>query len=156
MKNIWAPWRIEYILQTKKEDGCIFCNAVKNNDPLILQKGKTCFSIMNKFPYTTGHCMIVPFRHIASIEDLNDNESKEIMTMIKKHLTAIKASLKPQGFNVGSNIGHVAGAGVKEHVHIHIVPRWEGDTNFMPAISEVHMISEHISATKDKIKGRLS
>lgn len=154
MKNIWAPWRVDYILNSEDND-CIFCEAPKANDPLILKKGEFCFSIMNKYPYTTGHCMIAPYRHTAAIEDLNEDESVEITSMIKEIVSAIKVAMKPHGFNIGCNEGSVAGAGVKTHIHIHIVPRWKGDTNFMPVLADVHMISEHIMQTRDKIKGGL-
>ncbi|MCD6571060.1 MAG: HIT domain-containing protein [Deltaproteobacteria bacterium] len=155
MKNIWAPWRVDYILKSE-DTGCIFCNAPKIDDPLILKRGDSCFSIMNRYPYTTGHCIIAPYRHIGDMEKLNKDESIEMLSMIKELVSAIKTTMKPQGFNVGCNIGSVAGAGVKQHIHIHIVPRWEGDTNFMPVLADVHMISEHIRETRDKIKGALS
>lgn len=154
MKNIWAPWRVDYILNSE-DNGCIFCEAPKANDPLILKKGGSCFSIMNKYPYTTGHCIIAPYRHIGHIEGLNDDELMEIISMLKEIISAIKTTMKPQGFNVGCNVGSIAGAGIDEHIHIHIVPRWEGDTNFMPVLADVHMISEHIMETRDKIKGGL-
>ncbi len=155
MRNLWAPWRAEYISKSK-ELACIFCNAPKDNDSLILKRGKTCFSIMNRYPYTTGHCMVAPYRHVGNLDDLDEQEMHEIFTMVKELVSAIKECLKPQGFNIGCNLGKVAGAGFADHLHVHIVPRWTGDTNFMPVLADVHMISEHIEKTKEKIKGSLS
>jgi len=155
MRNIWAPWRTKYIENTK-DKFCIFCKAPEENDSLILKKGKTCFSIMNRYPYTTGHCMVAPYRHVGDLNDLNEEETKEILDMVRKLISAIKISMKPDGFNMGCNLGTVAGAGFADHLHIHIVPRWNGDTNFMPVLADVHMISEHIEKTKEKIKGSLS
>ncbi|MBN1636552.1 MAG: HIT domain-containing protein [Deltaproteobacteria bacterium] len=150
MKNIWAPWRVEYILGPKTES-CFLCNAPKEADSLLVRKGTYCFAIMNRFPYTTGHIMIAPYRHIPYLTDLDNNESSELMIMLQKLSAAIRTAMNPDGFNVGCNIGSVAGAGVASHIHFHIVPRWNGDTNFMPVLSDVHMISEHLEKTRNKI-----
>lgn len=150
MNNLWAPWRTEYIT-SPKESVCVFCNAPKNKDPLILREGETCFAIMNRFPYNTGHCMIAPYRHVGDLTDINPQESLELMSLVQTIMKALRQALTPQGFNVGCNIGAVAGAGIADHLHIHIVPRWNGDTNFMPVISDAHIISEHIEKTRDKI-----
>jgi ATP adenylyltransferase len=154
MNNLWAPWRIEY-LTSPKNLSCIFCTAPETKDKLMLYSGRLCFAIMNLFPYTTGHCMIVPYRHIGDFTELSAEELSEIMTMTQSILSAIKSALKPQGFNVGFNLGEVAGAGIADHLHMHIVPRWKGDTNFMPVLGEAHIISEHIEKTRDKIKENL-
>lgn len=154
MINIWAPWRMEYV-KSPKENTCIFCNAPKNNDPLILREESTCFAIMNRFPYTTGHCMVAPYRHVGDLSEIDDQEFIQIMSLVKTMVNAVRSAMNPQGFNVGCNIGSVSGAGIADHLHIHIVPRWDGDTNFMPVISDVHMISEHIEKTRDKILGNL-
>jgi ATP adenylyltransferase len=152
MNNIWAPWRAEYILGPKDNE-CIFCAASKGGDNLIIKEGRHCFSIMNRFPYTTGHCMIAPFRHIGDITALDEHESAEIISMLKGLVTALKVSIQPDGFNIGLNIGAIAGAGVEDHIHFHIVPRWKGDTNFMPVLADVHVISEHMAKTLEMIKG---
>ncbi|MDT8273308.1 MAG: HIT domain-containing protein [Desulfomonilia bacterium] len=155
MNTIWAPWRVEYITKPK-ENSCILCSAPADGDHLILLREKHCFSIMNRFPYTTGHCMVAPYRHIGHLLDLEKNEFTGILEMVKKIVSAIQSSLNPQGFNIGCNIGTVAGAGIADHLHVHIVPRWNGDTNFMPVLSGTHIISEHIEKTREKIMGKLS
>ena len=154
MKNIWAPWRAEYILGHEPES-CFLCDAPRESDSLLVKKGTHCFAIMNRFPYTTGHIMIAPYRHIPDLTDLNNNESAELMILLQKLAAAIRTALNPDGFNVGCNVGSVAGAGVASHIHFHMVPRWNGDTNFMPVLSDIHMISEHLEQTRNKIMGAL-
>jgi ATP adenylyltransferase len=154
MNNIWAPWRMEYVM-TPKESTCIFCAAPDNQDPLILKKEQTCFAIMNRFPYTTGHCMVAPYRHVGDLDDVDEKEFFEIMSLVKVLVSSVRKAMNPQGFNIGCNIGSVSGAGVADHLHIHIVPRWHGDTNFMPVLGDVHIISEHIEKTRDKIMRNL-
>ena len=155
MNNIWAPWRMDYV-ERPKQESCIFCTAANNGDSLILKKEQSCFAIMNRFPYTTGHCMVAPYRHVGDLADITEEESLQIMHLVKTVMGAVKKSVNPQGFNIGCNIGSVAGAGIADHIHIHIVPRWNGDTNFMPVLSDVHLISEHIEKTRDKIMRNLS
>jgi ATP adenylyltransferase len=155
MNNIWSPWRAEYILGPK-QDGCLFCNAPKETDSLLIKKSALSYAIMNRFPYTTGHCMVAPYRHIGDINDLNDEEGADIFRLIKELSTAIKKSMEPEGFNIGINMGAAAGAGIADHIHMHIVPRWNGDTNFMPVLSDIHLVSEHIEKTLSKIKGAIS
>lgn len=154
MNNIWAPWRVDYIT-APKGNTCIFCSDARERDQLILTSGSLCFAIMNRFPYTTGHCMVVPCRHVGDITELNTEETAEIMAMAQSIIKAMRAALNPDGFNVGFNLGPAAGAGVADHLHMHIVPRWKGDTNFMPVLADVHVISEHIEKTMDKIKEKL-
>ena len=146
---------MEYITAPKR-NSCIFCSAPSDGDHLILMREHRCFSIMNRFPYTTGHCMVAPYRHIGDLGNLEKEELADILDMVKKIVSAIQSSMNPQGFNIGCNIGTVAGAGIPDHLHFHIVPRWNGDTNFMPVISDVHIISEHIERTRDKIMENLS
>ncbi len=150
MKDIWAPWRIEYIT-SPKASSCVFCEAPKNDDPLILAKEQYCFAIMNRFPYTAGHCMVVPYRHVGDLVEMNDDELRQAYGLVQKLVSAIRAAMKAEGFNIGCNIGAVAGAGIADHFHMHVVPRWNGDTNFMPVLGEVGVISEHILKTRDKI-----
>jgi ATP adenylyltransferase len=155
MNNLWSPWRAEYILGTR-QDGCLFCNAPKEKDSMLIKKSILSFAIMNRFPYTTGHCMVAPVRHTGDINDLNDEEVADIFRLVQELTTAIKMSMRPEGFNIGINMGAAAGAGIADHIHVHIVPRWNGDTNFMPVLSEVHIVSEHIEQTLAKIKGAIS
>ena len=145
---------MEYVT-TPKENTCIFCTAPDNHDPLILKKEQTCFAIMNRFPYTTGHCMVAPYRHVGNLDDIEQQELVQMMSLVKTIASAVRKAMDPQGFNIGCNIGSVSGAGVADHLHIHIVPRWNGDTNFMPVLSDVHIISEHIEKTRDKIMRNL-
>jgi len=155
MNNIWAPWRMKYIARPK-DSGCFFCEAPINEDPLVLIKLEHCFAIMNRFPYTSGHCMVAPYDHVGDLAGVGDAQFTEIMSLVKRITASIRSSMKPDGFNVGCNIGSVAGAGFADHIHIHIVPRWNGDTNFMPVLGDVHLISEHIEETRDKIMRTLS
>jgi len=157
MKILWAPWRIKYILQEKPK-GCIFCEKPKENrdeENLILYRAKYNFVIMNLYPYNNGHLMIAPYRHVSTIELLNADELGEMMVLAKACLTLLREVMKPDGFNIGFNIGRVAGAGIEEHVHMHIVPRWNGDTNFMPVIGDVKVIPEALSDTYRKLRARI-
>jgi len=157
--RIWAPWRMNYIDGSHKNEGCIFCvKPAQNNDRenLILYRGKSCFTMMNLFPYNNGHIMISPYKHTGDIGKLSDNEMLEIMTLSKKFIKVMKQSINPDGFNAGFNIGRVAGAGVANHLHFHVVPRWNGDTNFMPVLGETKVISEHILKTYDKLKNAIN
>lgn len=157
MEQIWAPWRIEYI-QKAKEKGCILCQKPKeNNDEanFILQRGRTNFIMLNAFPYNPGHVMVAPYRHIASLQDLTDDEAKEHFTMVKKSIELLTEIMKPSGFNIGLNLGKVAGAGIEGHLHTHIVPRWEGDVNFMPVLCDTRVISEALADTYRKLKAGL-
>ena len=154
MKHLWAPWRMEYILKEKKE-GCIFCEKPKGNQDkknYILYRGKFCFVILNAFPYNNGHLMIAPYDHIKNIEELKSETLIELMSLCQKSITVLKEKMNPRGFNIGINISKVAGAGILEHVHLHIVPRWEGDTNFMPVISDTRVIPQYLSETYDLLK----
>lgn len=147
MQNLWAPWRITYIQEHPKEDGCFLCNAVRDNqdaDNLVVYRGEECFCILNKYPYNSGHLMIVPNEHKADISELTDREMLEIMKLTQNMKEILTAIMKPEGFNLGINIGKSAGAGLVGHIHLHIVPRWNGDTNFMPAISDVKIIPQSL------------
>jgi len=154
MKVVWAPWRIKFIGSIP--ENCIFCDAIKSEEKydkenLILYRGKYSFIIMNKFPYNNGHLMFVPNRHISKISELTVNEVNEIFRLVKQSEGCLKDKLKPNGFNFGANLGEDAGAGF-EHLHFHLVPRWRGDTNFMPVIGEVKVLPEHLVRTYDKLK----
>lgn len=154
MKILWAPWRIEYI-RSPKHKGCIFCDFPRENrdrERLILYRGEHSFVIMNNYPYNPGHVMIAPYRHVGRWEDLRDEELLEIMKLSQLMIRAIKKAMNPDGFNMGVNLGRVAGAGIDDHVHLHIVPRWNGDTNFMPVIADTKVIPESLQEAYDELK----
>jgi ATP adenylyltransferase len=154
MKVLWAPWRMGYILAENKADGCIFCPGADRSadqDRLILHVGPRTMVVMNRFPYNNGHLLVAPVRHVSSLERLNQDETLGLLLMVRKAIEILKQVMKPDGFNVGLNLGHVAGAGMENHMHFHIVPRWKGDTNFMTVIEDVRVIPEHIQATYAKL-----
>jgi ATP adenylyltransferase len=153
-ERLWAPWRISYIVKDKKEKECIFClkpNEKKDRENLILYRGSYSFVIMNLYPYNNGHIMVVPYKHISEFEDLSEEEMLDIMKNSAMMIKVLKKVMNPDGFNTGFNIGRFAGAGIAEHLHFHIVPRWAGDTNFMPVVGEIKVISEHIEHTYEKL-----
>lgn len=137
-------------IKSPKGEGCIFCDKPKEGDDsknFILMRGKKCFVMMNIFPYNSGHLMVSPYRHAKDFEDLTDEESLELVEMVKKSIRILKRALNPHGFNIGINLGSVAGAGIEDHIHVHIVPRWSGDTNFMPVIGDTKVIPEMLQDT---------
>ena len=151
MKWLNAPWRLKYILGPKEGD-CIFCKAPKGNDDrqnLIIHRGEHNFVILNLYPYNNGHIMVVPHRHKDDIADLNGDELAEMVTLTKNCTQILRQTIKPDGFNIGMNIGSAAGAGIKEHLHMHIVPRWTGDTNFMPIIGNTKVLPQMVIETYD-------
>lgn len=158
MKNLWSPWRSQYIDSFKDEQtngNCIFCEAldkdVQDKNNLLVHKSENTITILNLYPYNNGHLMIVPKRHINSIEKLTSKESHELMDQVILAEKVLNQIYKPQGFNIGANLGRAGGAGIEEHIHFHIVPRWNGDTNFMPSIGEVKVISQDLLETKEKL-----
>ena len=156
MKQIWAPWRIEYILM-EKAVGCILCEKPEqNNDALnyILYRGDKNFVIMNSYPYNPGHLMVAPYRHVANLEELTDEELHEHFEIVNRSIKVLREVFNPGGFNIGINMGKVAGAGIDEHVHTHIVPRWQGDTNFMPVVSDVTVVPEALAETYEKLRDK--
>jgi len=156
MKTLWAPWRIEYITGEKNE-GCIFCDKPKEgNDKknLILYKGETSFIIMNRYPYSNGHLMAVPYRHTNSMSELDDKEALELMNLTTKCIKILKV-MNPDGFNIGMNLGNAGGAGIDDHLHFHIVPRWNGDTNFMPLIGDVKVMPEYLEDTYETLSEQI-
>ena len=153
MKALWAPWRMEYILG-KKEPECIFCSYPKKNndrDNLILYRSAHSFVMMNKYPYNNGHIMVVPYIHTSTIDNLTDEILLDFIKVTQRSLKSLKEIFRPEGFNIGINIGAVAGAGMEEHVHLHMVPRWTGDTSFMSVFGEIRVIPEYIMETYDKL-----
>ncbi len=156
MKQIWAPWRMEYI-QMEKAGGCILCEKPEQDSDAvnyILHRGDKNFVIMNSYPYNPGHLMIVPYRHIASLEELTDEELHEHFDIVSRSIKVLRQVFSPGGFNLGINIGKPAGAGIEDHVHTHIVPRWQGDTNFMPVIADARVVPEALAETYQKLEGR--
>jgi len=158
MERLWAPWRREYILGTRKTKGCIFCQKAKENKDeknYVLFRGKDCLVMLNLFPYNNGHLMVAPYRHVKSVENLTEGEAKEMMKILCQMASLLKEVLHPEGFNVGMNLGKVAGAGVVDHVHLHIVPRWKGDSHFMSVLSDTRVISEALKETYNQLKAKL-
>lgn len=154
MQELFATWRVSYI-EAPKHEGCIFCDfPAEHQDEkhFILHRGKTCFVIMNLYPYNAGHMMVIPFRHTNVYESLTDEELLEMDHLTAKAVKVLKEVMRPQGFNIGMNLGEPAGAGVAGHLHRHIVPRWTGDTNFMPVIGETRVISEAIESTYKRLR----
>ena len=148
---MWAPWRMEYILGDK-EGGCIFCKALSEQDDLTLFKGNATMVVMNKYPYINGHLLVAPIRHISALNQLDRDEMGVLLLTVEQSIAILKKIMNPDGFNVGLNLGKVAGAGVEEHLHFHIVPRWFGDTNALTVFADVRVIPEHIKATYNNLK----
>ena len=151
MKTMWAPWRMEYILGDK-ENGCIFCKALSEQDNLTLYKGKSTLVVMNKFPYINGHLLVSPIKHISTLDQLSKSEMGNLLKTVEQSVGILKKAMTPDGFNVGLNLGKVAGAGVEEHLHFHIVPRWFGDTNALTVFADVRVIPEHLMTTYNNLK----
>lgn len=150
MKKIFAPWRAAYIQSGEKPSGCIFCVFPAREDDeenLILFRGESCFVILNRYPYNSGHLMVVPYRHTAEYGSLDPKEVAEMHHLTSISMDVIKRTMNPEGFNLGINIGKVAGAGVADHVHMHVVPRWNGDTNFMPVMGDVRVVPQSLEET---------
>jgi ATP adenylyltransferase len=154
MKVIWAPWRMEYILSDQKGGPCIFCpgeDRDRDEERLILFVGTLSMLMMNRYPYNNGHLLAAPVRHVGTLESLSEDEMLDLLGMVRRSISALKELMNPEGFNVGLNLGKVAGAGVEEHLHFHIVPRWNGDTNYMTVVGAVRVIPEHIRETYKKL-----
>jgi ATP adenylyltransferase len=156
MDYLFTPWRMEYI-RSAKNDGCIFCEMLEMDDreALILRRGRHAFLVLNRYPYNNGHYMSVPYRHVDSLENLTGEETAEMMALLAQGLTAVRKAWNPEGFNIGGNIGKVSGAGVKDHVHLHVVPRWAGDTNFMPIFAGTRVVPQTLEETYAEIKAAL-
>jgi ATP adenylyltransferase len=154
MDTMWSPWRMKYIMNYENPGKCIFCTAPMEADGpgnLIVHRGKLCFVILNRFPYTNGHAMVVPYEHKSSLEALTPEIRCEMMEMVTETICVMRKVYKPQGFNIGVNIGSAAGAGIAEHVHMHIVPRWNGDTNFMSTVGETRVLPEELEDTYSRL-----
>ncbi|HLZ94654.1 MAG TPA: HIT domain-containing protein [Candidatus Dormibacteraeota bacterium] len=159
MERLWAPWRMEYIGQDQPP-GCLFCRVIENpDDPdadLVVWRPEGAIVLLNKFPYNSGHVMLAPRAHKSDLADLDDDESLALLRALRRTIQVLRAELKPEGFNIGANIGRAAGAGIPDHVHLHAVPRWNGDTNFMPVLGEVKVVNEHLLKTAEKLRRAFS
>ena len=153
MKNLWAPWRLEYVQNADAIEGCIFCIAAAGDDEdhLDVHRGERAFVLLNKFPYASGHLMVAPYRHGTNFPDLDDAEALEVHRLATQGIAALAGAYRPDGYNLGWNIGRIAGAGIVDHGHLHVVPRWAGDTNFVPVLADVRVIPEHLVETRRKL-----
>ena len=155
MDYLWSPWRYRYVADAAKDDRCIFCDALAMNDDaksLIVHRAKKNFIILNRFPYTTGHVMIVPFAHVAELSACDAEALAEMMRLAARVQAAYAAVYKPEGYNLGMNLGRCAGAGITGHLHLHVLPRWGGDTNFMTVVGETRIEPEELAVTFDKLR----
>ena len=153
MERLWAPWRMEYILN-EKPHGCIFCigdEPADDHERLILHRGSFSFVMLNRYPYTNGHLLVVPYRHTSDLDELNHDEMFDLLDTVRLSRNVLQSAANPQGYNIGLNLGKAAGAGVDEHLHFHVVPRWNGDTNYMSVISDVRVMPENLMVTYDKL-----
>lgn len=157
-RPLWAPWRIEYITGPKDAE-CVFCAAAQGGGDdahRVVARSERCFAILNRYPYAPGHVMVAPNRHVAELDQLDDSESLQLMQHARRMVAGLTEAMAPQGFNVGLNLGAVAGAGIADHLHLHVVPRWGGDTNFMPLIANTHVIPQALEATQEALLAALS
>ena len=154
MDRLWSPWRLEYVTRGETTAGCIFCEVPRPPEPdsLIVFEGTTSYVILNLYPYNNGHLMVVPYRHVAALSALTSQEIEEIGRLTQRAETALNEAYRPHGFNVGINLGKAAGAGVLEHLHVHIVPRWSGDTNFMTVTGEMRVLPEELDASASRLR----
>ena len=148
MRQVWAPWRLEYVRQADELSGCIFCEP---EEELVVARTEAAFALLNRFPYASGHLMIAPVRHAGELAELAGDEALAIHRLSVEALAALGSQYSPEGYNLGWNLGRVAGAGVVDHVHLHVVPRWSGDTNFMPVLADVKVLPEHLLETRARL-----
>ena len=153
MERLWAPWRLEYIQSADEQEGCVFCRAQELGDEegLVVHRGERAFVVLNKYPYASGHLMVAPARHVGALGELEEDEALEIHRLAATSVELLTATMGAQGFNLGWNLGRIAGAGVVDHVHQHVVPRWAGDTNFMPVLADVRVLPEALEDTRRKL-----
>lgn len=155
MERLWATWRNEYVTTAHEDDGCVFCRLLElgsDEEAGIVHRGERAFVVMNAYPYNSGHVMVAPFRHVGEPTALEPDEAHELFDLAIRATAVLDSALSPQGFNVGMNLGSVAGAGVPGHLHAHVVPRWGGDTNFMPVVGETKVLPESLAATAEKLR----
>lgn len=157
MERLWAPWRMAYI-EVPQARGCVFCEkprAGEDREQLLLHRGECCFVIMNLFPYNNGHVMVAPYRHTADFVGLSAEEQAEMMRLTRYCVRVLQEAFRPDAFNIGMNLGKSAGAGIAEHLHMHVVPRWDGDTNFMPVLGETKVLPDALFGTYDKVRAAM-
>jgi ATP adenylyltransferase len=154
MEHLWSPWRLAYITGASQSTGCVFCDALTNPEaePLLIHRGRTCFVILNLYPYNNGHLMVIPNRHIASLAAASADELCELIDLTRVAELALTEAYAPHGLNMGINLGKPAGAGVLDHVHMHVVPRWNGDTNFMSVVGRTRVLAEELSDTAARLR----
>jgi ATP adenylyltransferase len=153
-RQLWAPWRLAYVQQAGDQEGCVFCDEAAGTlgeDSLLVHRGRHAIVVLNKFPYSSGHLMVATVRHVAALEELSDDEALEIHRLTGTALAALRAVYRPDAFNVGWNLGEIAGGSIAGHLHEHVVPRWAGDTNFMPVLADVKVLPEHLLATRRRL-----
>jgi ATP adenylyltransferase len=150
-KPLWAPWRLEYIEQADERPGCIFCDA---EEEMVVHRGPHALVLMNRYPYASGHLMVAPLRHVGALGELTDEEALAVHRLAATALGALAQEYRPQGYNLGWNLGRIAGAGVVDHAHLHVVPRWAGDTNFMPVLADVKVLPEALAETRRRLAAR--
>ncbi len=156
MQHLFAPWRFAYVSQADSSGGCIFCEAARNEaDPLTLARGERSFALLNRYPYTSGHTMVAPFSHVGDLAELDADALVDVMRLGQRVVRALRRVYQPHGFNVGFNLGEAAGAGIATHLHLHVVPRWRGDTNFMTVNAEVRVLPEDLAETRAKLRQAL-
>jgi ATP adenylyltransferase len=154
MRQLWAPWRLQYVQAAGAAEGCVFCHEAAGelgDTSLVVHRGELAVVLLNKFPYSSGHLMVAPSRHVGSLGDLEPTEAIEIHRLTVEAIAALTESYSPEGFNVGWNLGEVAGGSIAAHLHQHIVPRWGGDTNFMPVLADVKVLPEHLESTRARL-----
>ena len=155
-KPLWAPWRLDYIEHAAEQDSCVFCAEAAGDlgeaDTLVIHRGEQALVLLNKFPYASGHLMVAPLRHVGALEELGEAEALEIHRLTARALTALRAVFRPDAFNVGWNLGEIAGGSIAGHLHEHVVPRWSGDTNFMPVLADVKVVPEHLLETRNRLR----
>ncbi len=155
MRRLWAPWRMAYLRgEHKPVDGCVFCSKIAADDAEehVLYHGTRCFVMLNRYPYSNGHLMVVPYAHVSSLELLDDATLLELFQTVRRAQAVLRKASRPQGFNIGINEGHAAGAGIEEHIHVHIVPRWDGDANYLTVVGETRVIPEMLDETYALLK----
>lgn len=154
MDHLWSPWRLAYITGAQRDEGCVFCTALSSDEaaPLIVFRGAACYVILNLFPYNNGHLMVVPNRHLATLASATPDELTEVIELTRVAEVALTEAYAPHGMNVGINLGKPAGAGILDHLHVHVVPRWNGDTNFISVIGQTRVLPEELPATADKLR----
>jgi ATP adenylyltransferase len=155
MRQLWAPWRMEYVAAGQSDQGCVLCAIAAGDDAesrLVVDRGELVFTVLNLYPYSSGHLMVVPIRHVPAISDLTVEEGGAVFAATQRAVHALDAAMSPQGFNLGANQGRAAGAGIDDHFHLHVVPRWNGDTNFMPVLADAKVIPEHMDRTAERLR----